>query len=75
MFKIAQKHFDTTLAIFSHCIPFTDMTMSIPFMHVNSDLFTQEHLHFAHSLFNKLVAYLRARVCGYLFALGLLSVS
>lgn len=49
------------------------MTMSIPFMHVNRDLFTQEYLHFAHSLLNKLVAYLRARVCGYLFALGLLS--
>lgn len=68
MFKIAQKLFDTILAI---C---TNMTMSTPFIHINSDLFTQEHLHFAPSLFNKLMAYLRARVGGYSFVLGLLSI-
>lgn len=74
MFKIAQKLFDTILAIFSNGILRTNMTMSMPFIHINSDLFTQEHLHFAHSLFNKLMAYLRARVGGYSFVLGLLSI-
>lgn len=41
-------------------------------MHADSDLFTQKPLHFAHSLFDKLVVYLCARVCGYLLGLGLL---
>lgn len=72
MFKPAQKHFAATLAILSNCIPFTNVTKSILVMHADSDLLTQEPLNFAHSLFDKLVVYIRARACGYSLGLGLL---
>lgn len=52
-----QKHFDTILAGFSNSVLFTNTTPPTPsLLQTEEPLFTEEPLHFAQSLFNKLVA-------------------